>query len=172
MDKLGCGNKRWPIVKILKITIQVAMCMKISHAYAKCTSSEEVVFECEWKNTRVSICYEKDKDEWTYKNETANKPDFYFKKSGAEKNGFALSMGGFWGAYINRIRAKNNNFDYYVYDQMVRTSDGSDLSAGVMVYKNGKAVANHECSNDASIHSQAYEKMGKEDFIDLAKPAH
>lgn len=47
------------------------------------------------------------------------------------------------------------------------TDEGPDFSAGIVVYRKSKRIADLTCNNDASIHQEAYEQMPTEAYRDI-----
>jgi hypothetical protein len=65
------------------------------------------------------------------------------------------------------IRFSTAKYAYYLYDKTVKTDDGPQVSAGVVVYRNDKKVDHKVCENDASIGQTAYDEMPKEAYRDI-----
>lgn len=81
---------------------------------------------------------------------------------------FKFSSTAYAGGGEAHIRFENNGYTYFIYDKDIKESDGGlNSTAGIIVKKDMKTISNMQCENDATIRSEAYELMPKEDYKDI-----
>ena len=64
----------------------------------------------------------------------------------------------------NRISDSNGRVTFLLYNKSVKTDNGPEASAGIVVHKKGQKIANLSRENNVSISAEAYEAMRQEDF--------
>ena len=78
-------------------------------------------------------------------------------------NFFQMSFTGLSGGGQAHIKFTNGGYDYYLYDITARSGDYPTFKSGVAVLKDGVVLSNRECINDATILSDAYERLPRFD---------
>lgn len=133
-----------------------------------CSSSETVIFHCELANRTAAICQTKDSRSFIYRHARKSGIDLEVSGAGAEpKTRFYFSNTPYAGGGEAHIRFSRGKYDYYLYDRVVRHDDGPETSAGMVIYKARKRVSSLHCTNDASIHQNAYSDMETEAYEDI-----
>ncbi|RKT13439.1 hypothetical protein B0G69_6589 [Paraburkholderia sp. RAU2J] len=139
-----------------------------AHAEGMCGAKEEAVFNCELDRTTASLCEMKDTGVLTYRNGTMKKIDIEVSDSGSNKgNVFYFSNVPYAGGDEAHIRFSRAGYTYYFYDKTVKTDDGPEFSAGIIVYRGNKKISRKICSNDASIRQAAYSDITKEGYKNI-----
>lgn len=134
-----------------------------------CKIGERAVFNCELDKSIASLCFEQNSRSFVYRDGTPAKIDLVVpaQRKTSESPPFYFSNIPYSGGGEVHVRFRQGGYQYYLYDKTVRTDDGPDFSAGIVVYKNNKKVANLTCNNDASVHQEVYEMMPKEAYRDI-----
>ena len=74
-------------------------------------------------------------------------------------NFFQMSFTGLSGGGQAHIKFTNGGYDYYLYDITAHSGDYPTFKSGIAVLKDGVVLSNRECINDATILSDAYERL-------------
>ena len=142
--------------------------VSVAHAEGMCRVDEKVLFNCDLNKTRASLCQSSDKTTLTYRNGTKQKLDMELSDAGSQHgNIFYFSNVPYAGGGEAHVRFSRDNYTYYLYDKTVRAADGPSFSAGIVVFKGSKKISNPVCTNDASIHQEAYQDIRKEEYRDI-----
>ncbi|GAA7765430.1 hypothetical protein HpMS107_37360 [Helicobacter pylori] len=102
-----------------------------------------------------------------YRNGTREKIDMEISDGGRKNNKFYFSYRPYAGGGEAHIKFSNNGYRYYIYDKIIKADDGHDFSAGIVVYRGDKKVANLGCINNASIRQQAYSSITRESYRNI-----
>ena len=78
-------------------------------------------------------------------------------------NFFQMSFTGLSGGGEAHIKFTNDGYDYYLYDITAHSGDYPTFKSGVAVLRDGVVLSNRECINDATILSDAYERLPRFD---------
>ncbi|MEM5342890.1 hypothetical protein [Paraburkholderia azotifigens] len=157
---------------IIRSVVAVAMPMFIhvsAHAEGMCKQDEQVVFNCELKKSTASLCIDKKTRKFVYRNGTRDKMDLQVpaRDKGEDANPFQFSNVPYAGGGEAHVRFERGDYNYYLYDKTVKTADGPEMSAGIVVFRQKRKIAEMACQNDASVHQEAYEEMPKETYLDI-----
>jgi hypothetical protein len=158
--------------RIIRVVIALAIPVFIgetAHAEGMCKQEEQVVFNCDLKKSTASLCLDKKNSTFVYRNGTRDKLSLEVPTAGKESDAspFHFSNVPYAGGGEAHVRFARGDYDYFLYDKTVKTDDGPENSAGIVVFQRGKKVANLTCNNDASIHQEAYEQLAKETYRDI-----
>jgi hypothetical protein len=148
----------------------IATSLATSPIYAEgmCKPDEATIFNCELKKSVASFCRSSDRSIFTYRNGTSKQIDLEVTGVSTANGGvFFFSSVPYTGGGEAHIRFSREDYTYYLYDKTIQTNVGPTFSAGIVVYRGTKKIANSVCENDASIHQQAYEDMMKEEFQNI-----
>jgi hypothetical protein len=133
-----------------------------------CNSEEKPVFSCQIKDKKAELCYSKEINDFVYRFKKGDVVQFQYPKVVGGNDPFKFSSTPYAGGGEAHVRFENGDYTYFIYDKDVKNSDGGlNSTAGIIVKKGGKAVANMQCDNDASIHSEAYDIIPKESYEDI-----
>ncbi|WP_321783649.1 hypothetical protein [Paraburkholderia sp. J94] len=143
-----------------------------AHAEAMCKPGEQPIFNCELKASVASLCLDASKKIFVYRNGTTGKLNLQVPRSDDLATGspFHFSYAPYSGGGEAHVRFRQGAYNYYLYDRTYRTDDGPDFSAGIVIFKNDRKIANLACTNDASIHQQAYMQIPQETYRDISAP--
>ncbi|MCG5074704.1 hypothetical protein [Paraburkholderia tagetis] len=134
-----------------------------------CEAGETVIFNCELPKSVSSLCQSENDGVLTYRNGANGKLNLKLSDKGRGKGRvFYFSGTPYAGGGEAHIRFLKSGYTYYLYDKAVKTGDGQEFSAGVVIYKASGRVANLVCNNDASIHETAYHEITKEAYQSIA----
>ncbi len=161
-------------MKIFSITALLFF-HSISHAngisnQGLCSTGEISLFNCNLKSKNASLCVNEAKNRMQYRIGTEAKKDFTYPQIQKSNGyGFKLSTTPYPGGGENRIRFTNGIYSYFIYDITRSQQDTTPLdsiqTAGIVVYTNGKRIANIKCENsETSISSLAFEILQREEF--------
>lgn len=143
-----------------------------------CTASEQVVFACQLKNGKMAtLCASKVINASTgyvqYRYGTAKKLELEYPAQRALPKGhFFISSTMYSGGGASRVRFKNGEAEYFLFDSMVRTNfkagepNNPEIESGIEVRQQGKPASVRYCVNDAHNASVAYDQFEKEAFVD------
>lgn len=137
----------------------------ISSAEGLCTNTESALFNCDLQNGTASLCESNNDGALTYRNGTRSEINLEISDVG--KCGgkvFYLSDVSYAGGGEVHIRFQNEKYSYFLYDRTVKTEDGPEFIAGIVVYREDKKIANLLCKNDASIKQGAYLRINREKY--------
>ncbi|APA89754.2 hypothetical protein BJG93_30255 (plasmid) [Paraburkholderia sprentiae WSM5005] len=139
-----------------------------AHAEGMCQASEEAVFNCVLGRTTASLCEMKGTGVLTYRNGTMKKIDLEVSDMGP-RNGavFYFSNVFYAGGGEAHIRFSRARYTYYLYDKSIKTGDGPEFSAGIIVYRGSKKLLGNICGNDASIRQAAYSSITNEPYENI-----
>ncbi|WP_322015971.1 hypothetical protein [Paraburkholderia sp. J12] len=136
----------------------------VAHAEGMCKSGELTIFNCALSKSISSLCQSSDKGVLTYRNGIDREVRFELSNKGNQNSPvFFFSNTPYAGGGEAHIRFSNQEYTYYLYDKTIKTDEGPTFSAGIVIYKKNK-ISNLVCSNDASIHEEAYQSMTKEAY--------
>lgn len=160
---------------VRKIFVQIALIILGSKHLAVsaegiCTAGEAAIFNCDLRGGAASLCESNSEGILTYRHKTRNSIDLEIS-DGADRRGkvFHFSSTHYAGGGEAHIRFAGGGYTYFLYDKTVKTEDGSDFSAGIIVYKGNINIATYVCTNDASIRQSAYLIIKEEGYKDILK---
>lgn len=142
-----------------------------SHSGTLCRATETLIFNCEMAKEVSSLCRAKANGTFTYRNGKPGEIKLEVASPPAGRTEFRLSSAPYAGGGEAHIRFTRFRYTYILYDRTVKTADGPEFSAGVVVLKDGRMVSKKRCANDASILADAYELLPREEFHDLQDTA-
>ncbi|WP_162067749.1 hypothetical protein [Burkholderia sp. THE68] len=149
---------------MLAVMIQF-LCFDVALAEGLCLYKEREIFNCEFSQSMSSLCESSD-GSIIYRSGEKNKIKLEISNRRKE-NFFYLSSRPLVGGGETHVRFNNGEYTYYMFDRMSVTKDGSDSSAGVIAFKNGRIIFNRTCANDASVRQRGYQILPREDFNDI-----
>jgi hypothetical protein len=133
-----------------------------------CSVGERVLFTCNFKSSTASLCLGADGKFTIYRKSSARKLELSIKENHLQKVPvFWLSNTQYAGGFESHIRFFNRNVIYFLYDKSIKMDDGPRDSAGIIVLKGDKIIADFVCESNASISSAAYDVIRTEDFTDI-----
>jgi hypothetical protein len=142
-----------------------------------CTPEETVIFQCDLKAKRLSLCASKDFSAnggtLQYRYGVPAKIELLYPESPQPaRDRFFFSSTGYSGGGEAHIRFTNAGYDYLLFDRTVRTGFGSgpnnpEFTSGVVTRRNGTIVSRRLCSNNGAIVSKAYENLPREEFEEI-----
>lgn len=125
-----------------------------------CDAGETPLFQCTIKDKQVSLCAsgvnKDDAGRLQYRFGTAQKIELRYPDTSQPASGtFFKSETGYSGGGEERIRFKNGDYDYFLFERTVRTGFGNgpnnpEFSAGVIT-RHGKTVSTRLCSRDGAM---------------------
>ncbi|EJL92287.1 hypothetical protein PMI16_01090 [Herbaspirillum sp. CF444] len=137
-----------------------------------CNAGETPLFQCTIKGKQVSLCSsgagKDDAGKLQYRFGTAQKIELSYPDTPQPANGkFFRSETGYSGGGEERIRFKNGDYDYFLFERTVRTGFGNgpnnpEFSAGVIT-RHGKSVTTRLCSQDGAM-QPASSALPEEEF--------
>ena len=167
--------------KLLPVLTLLAFHGALSAAFAAapekslCSAGETPLFQCTIKGKQVSLCASgataTDAGKLQYRFGTAQKIELSYPDAPQPANGkFFKSETGYSGGGEERIRFKNGDYDYFLFERTVRTGFGSgpnnpEFSAGVIT-RHGKSVTTRLCAQDGAM-KPASGTLPEEEFEDL-----
>lgn len=147
------------------LTLMILLAANADASESMCGSRESVIFNCDLGRSVASLCMSRISGLSVYRKGTSKKLELVLNE---RRNGrgalFFLSNTQYAGGYESHIRFSNDNVTYILYDKSVKTDDGPEASAGIVIYEKGRKLANLVCENDASISAATYEVMRKEGY--------
>jgi hypothetical protein len=142
-----------------------------ARAEGLCNANEAVIFNCELARSITSLCKSIKNGVLTYRNGIGTKINMQLSDEGKDKDStFFLSSTPYAGGGESHIRFSQSSYSYYLYDKTVKTSEGPEFSAGIVIYKGKRKISNYACKNDASIRAAAYESMARESYQSIDSP--
>jgi hypothetical protein len=167
----------------LDLFAPLALCLvaEISSAASPaslCTADEQVVFACQLKNKKMaSLCASKVLNASAgyvqYRFGTPKSVELAYPAQRALPKGhFYISSTMYSGGGASRVRFKNGDAEYFLFDSTIRTNfkagepNNPAFEAGIEVKQKGRPASVRYCVNDASNSSVAYEQFEKEAFVD------
>lgn len=145
-----------------------------------CGSNESPVFDCGVGNKRLSICAAGDLRSNTgtlqYRFGTRERIELRYPAPAATPSGhFLASHTSYSGGGEFRIRFRNGDYDYLVFDSTTRTGFGAAgnqplFEAGVQVKRQGKLLATRRCSGARHLDSDLLAQLPEEEFDYDARP--
>lgn len=158
-------------MKTGRISIGLALGLGLAmgaHAEGLCESREAVIFNCELIKSVSSLCRSNDNHVLTYRN--GSKGDLNLQISDERGGGvnFYFSSTPYSGGGESHIRFSRFHYTYYLYDKIVKSDDGPIFSAGIIIYKDDRKVANLFCKNDATIRESAYDTITRETYRSIS----
>jgi hypothetical protein len=142
-----------------------------------CTPAEDVIFQCDLKGKRLSLCASRDFStnggtvQYRY-GVPAKMELLYPETPQPARDRFFFSSTPYSGGGEAHIRFSNGDYDYILFDRTVRTAFGNgpnnpEFTSGVVTRRKGTVVSRRLCSNNGAIVSKAYEALPKEEFEDI-----
>jgi len=167
----------------LALVAPLALCLVADYSMAAkpaflCAADEQVVFGCQLKNKKMaSLCASKVLNASTgyvqYRFGTSKSLELEYPAQRALPKGhFYISSTAYSGGGASRVRFKNGDAEYFLFDSTVRTNfkpgepNNPQFEAGIEVQQKGKPASVRYCVNDASNSSLAYEQFEKEAFVE------
>jgi hypothetical protein len=136
-----------------------------AHAEGMCREGEAAIFNCEMQRSISSLCESKDSSVVSYRNGIGEKVNIEISSDGAnERKVFYFSNTPYAGGGEAHIRFSQSGYTYYLYDKTIKSNDGPEFSAGIVVYRGERKISNLICNNDASIRQSAYHDIDKENY--------
>jgi len=142
-----------------------------------CAAGEDVIFKCDLKGKRVSICASKDFSTsggtLQYRYGAPAKIELLYPDTPQPaRDRFFFSSTPYSGGGEAHIRFRNGDYDYILFDRTVRTGFGKgpnnpEFSSGIVIRRKGARGSKRRGSNNGSMVSKAYENLPKEEFEDI-----
>ncbi|WP_050479792.1 hypothetical protein [Herbaspirillum rhizosphaerae] len=165
--------------KLLPLLSTLAGVLLIPHAAlaaapekSLCAAGETPLFQCTIKGKQVSLCAsgggKDDAGKLQYRFGTAQKIELSYPATPQPADGkFFKSETGYSGGGEERIRFKNGDYDYFLFERTVRTGFGNgpnnpEFSAGIIT-RHGKSVTTRLCSQDGAM-KPASRTLPEEEF--------
>jgi len=134
-----------------------------------CAGGEAAIFNCDLRGGAASLCESSD-GTLTYRHKTRNSIDLEISDGdGRRGQVFYFSNTPYAGGGEAHIRFAKGGYTYFLYDKTVKNEEGSDFSAGIVVYKGNINTATYVCTNDASIRQSAFQRNKMERYKDILK---
>ena len=140
-----------------------------------CEAGETPLFQCTIKGKQVSLCAagasKDDAGKLQYRFGTAQKIELSYPDTPQPASGkFFKSETGYSGGGEERIRFKNGDYEYFLFERTVRTGFGSgpnnpEFSAGIIT-RHGKTVTTRLCARDGAM-KPASRVLPEEEFAYL-----
>jgi hypothetical protein len=156
------------IYMLVVSTTIAAIMIPQARADGVCGDSNSLIFDCQLPGSTVVLCLSSQTGAVTYRASSSGKTDMLISSLDQKDARFLFSSAPNVGGGEAHIRFSNGEYTYILYDRTVRTVDGADSSAGVVVYRKTKKIANLICENDASIRQLAYSKLPRERFKSIS----
>ncbi|WP_244788432.1 hypothetical protein [Cupriavidus pauculus] len=135
-----------------------------------CTAGEAAIFNCDLRGGAASLCESNGDGALTYRHKTRNSIDLEISDGdGRSEQVFYFSSTPYAGGGEAHIRFAKGGYTYFLYDKTVKTEEGPDSSAGIVVYKGNMNTATYVCTNDASIRQSVYQRNKMERYKDILK---
>jgi hypothetical protein len=166
MRQTGLIDKRY-IVMALVVGFDVT---SVVRAEGLCIPRETVIFNCEMEKYTASLCQSIGERTLTYRSGAGGRLAMELSDAGKKKPVFFLSSIPYAGGAENHIRFSRSSYTYYFYDKTIKTSEGPEFSAGIVIYKDQRRISDLSCRNDASIYAAGYESITKESYRSIAPP--
>lgn len=140
------------------------------HAESLCADHETIIFNCKLPSKTASLCKSKNGGDVTYRYGDTSRIDLEVSDAGARRGEiFYFSSTSYAGGGEAHIRFSRARYTYYLYDKTVKADDGHDFSAGIIVFRGRAKIADHICTNMASIRDSAYVEMTREEYSDIGR---
>lgn len=145
-----------------------------------CGRNESPVFECNVGNKRLSICaagdLRRDTGTLQYRFGTRERIELRYPLPAAAPSGYFLaSRTTYSGGGELRIRFRNGDYDYLIFDSTTRTGFGAAgnqpvFEAGVQVKHRGRLLATRRCIGNSHLDSELLTLLPEEEFDYDARP--
>ncbi|HDR9046112.1 TPA: hypothetical protein QDA94_000302 [Burkholderia vietnamiensis] len=146
-------------VAIIGLVVTVSV-----RAEGQCAVKETLIFNCELAKSTSSLCKSTENGVLTYRNRSDGKINLQISDKKRRKNVFYFSNTPYAGGGEAHIRFSRLGYTYYLYDRTIKADEGPASSAGIVVYKGEERISSLMCSNDASIHEEAYQAITREKY--------
>jgi hypothetical protein len=133
------------------------------HSDKICENAGTLIFNCKLPRSTASLCMSRT-GSLTYTAQSFKGNALKLTNLGDKGTKFRFSNVAFSGGGEAHIRFQNNGYEYFLFDKTVKTNEGPDFNAGILVYRSNRRIASFTCENDASIHEDAYTQLPREQF--------
>lgn len=145
-----------------------------------CQPGEKIVFTCGVQSKILSVCassnFSTRAGTVQYRFGPQEQPELLFPNPPKSPNGvFWASSTLYSGGSESRIRMKNGDYDFLMFDAIIRTGFGAggnkpEFTSGVVVKKKGKVASTRLCTTRADMNSELTQALPQEDFDDEGRP--